>query len=125
MTHVTCRLTAKNRDQLRNFTLGNRVWASFLFYVEKERHTLHVLGREILVDRLLPVDGEMFRHQEIVDGVEDVSLDVVQSQAPPPARCCPLVSQILHWIEHVTFYVQCRFHAVAGRGEAQAPPNRG
>jgi len=33
MTHVTCRLTAKNRDQLRNPTLGNRVWAAFtLFY---------------------------------------------------------------------------------------------
>ena len=26
MTHDTCRLTAKNRDQLRNPTLGNRVW---------------------------------------------------------------------------------------------------
>ena len=31
MTHVTCRLTAKNRDQLRNTTLGNRVWATFTF----------------------------------------------------------------------------------------------
>jgi len=29
MTHVTCRLTAKNRDQLRNSMLGNRVWATF------------------------------------------------------------------------------------------------
>ena len=29
MTHVTCRLTAKNRDQLRNPTLGTRVWATF------------------------------------------------------------------------------------------------
>jgi len=29
MTHVTCRLTAKNRDQLRNSTLGNQVWATF------------------------------------------------------------------------------------------------
>jgi len=28
MTHVTCRLTAKNRDQLRNPTLCNRVWAT-------------------------------------------------------------------------------------------------
>jgi len=27
MTHLICRLTAKNRDQLRNPTLGNRVWA--------------------------------------------------------------------------------------------------
>ena len=25
---VTCRLTAKNRDQLWNRTLGNRVWAN-------------------------------------------------------------------------------------------------
>jgi len=32
MTHVTCRLTVKNRDQLRNPTLGNRVWATFTFY---------------------------------------------------------------------------------------------
>ena len=32
MTHVTCRLTAKSRDQLRNPTLGNRVWATFLFF---------------------------------------------------------------------------------------------
>ena len=29
MTHVTCRLTVKNRDPLRNPTLGNRVWATF------------------------------------------------------------------------------------------------
>jgi len=29
MTHVTYRLTAKYRDQLRNPTLGNRVWATF------------------------------------------------------------------------------------------------
>jgi len=29
MTYLTCRLTAKYRDQLRNPTLGNRVWATF------------------------------------------------------------------------------------------------
>jgi len=27
MTHITCRLTAKNLDQLQNRTLGNRVLA--------------------------------------------------------------------------------------------------
>ena len=32
MTYVTCRLTAKNWDQLRNPTLGNRVWATFTFF---------------------------------------------------------------------------------------------
>ena len=31
MTRITCRLTAKNPDQLRNPTLGNRVWATFTF----------------------------------------------------------------------------------------------
>jgi len=32
MTNVTCRLTAKNRDQLWNPTLGNLVWATFTFF---------------------------------------------------------------------------------------------
>jgi len=36
MTHVTCRLTAKNLDQPRNTTLGNRVWASFFTFKGKE-----------------------------------------------------------------------------------------
>jgi len=31
MTHVTCRLTVKNRDQLRNPKLDYRVWATFTF----------------------------------------------------------------------------------------------
>jgi len=31
LTHQSCRLTAKNRDQLRNPTLGSRVWAAFTF----------------------------------------------------------------------------------------------
>ena len=31
MTHVTCRLTAKNRDQLRDPTFGNGVLATFTF----------------------------------------------------------------------------------------------
>jgi len=30
MTHGTCWLTAKNRDQLLNPTLNNLVWATFL-----------------------------------------------------------------------------------------------
>jgi len=34
MTHVTCRQTAKYRDQLQNPTLGNRVWATFFLDLE-------------------------------------------------------------------------------------------
>ena len=33
MTHSTCKLTAKNRDQLQNPTLGNRVRATFMALV--------------------------------------------------------------------------------------------
>ena len=32
MTHVICRLTAKNRDQIRNPMFGNQVWATFTFF---------------------------------------------------------------------------------------------
>jgi len=32
MIHVTCRLTAKNRDQLRKPMLSNRVWVTFTFF---------------------------------------------------------------------------------------------
>ena len=33
MTHVTCRLIATNWDRLWNPTLGNRVWATFTFFM--------------------------------------------------------------------------------------------
>ena len=36
MTHATCRLTAKNRDQLRNPALGSRVSAASTFYIVVE-----------------------------------------------------------------------------------------
>ena len=44
MTHVTCRLPAKNRDQLRNPTLGNRVRATFFNNARlKNRKLLKIL----------------------------------------------------------------------------------
>ena len=44
MTHVTCRLTAKNRDQLRNPTLGNRVWATFTFFYHITQTECNYIG---------------------------------------------------------------------------------
>ena len=38
MTHVTCRLTAKNRDQLRNPALCNPVWTTFAFFMSVLQH---------------------------------------------------------------------------------------
>ena len=40
MTHVTCRLTAKNRDQRRNPSLGTGVWAT-VFIVTMQLSTPH------------------------------------------------------------------------------------
>jgi len=42
MTHVTYRLTAKNRDQVRNPMLSNRVRAIFTFYPFKLYHSDHI-----------------------------------------------------------------------------------
>jgi len=45
MTHVTCRLTAKHRDQLWKPTLGNRVRATFTFsWSSKERGASRILS---------------------------------------------------------------------------------
>jgi len=53
MTHVTCRLTAKNRDQLRNPTLGSRVWATFTFllhnYFSFEKNSSEVSAVVVVV----------------------------------------------------------------------------
>jgi len=38
MTHVTCRLTAKTRNQLRNPTLGNLVWISLPYNCEDAKY---------------------------------------------------------------------------------------
>ena len=45
MTHVTCRLTVKNRDQLRNPTLGNRVRAIPFNLSTTLSQTLVITGR--------------------------------------------------------------------------------
>ena len=55
MTHVTCRLTAKNRDQLRNPTLGNRVWATFASLMPDSHRPLRLttkLSRRVVSSRV-------------------------------------------------------------------------
>ena len=67
MTHITCRLTAKNRDQLRNPTLGNRVWATFL-------HCLDVL-RDLVQEEDMERNG--WTMSENI--VRDVNLTLVET----------------------------------------------
>jgi len=59
MTLVTCRLTARNRDQLRNPTLGNRVWAT-LFAVVQEHC-------EMLLQRLDSVDIQHLTRHDLIN----------------------------------------------------------
>jgi len=47
VTHITPRLTAKSRDQLRNPTLGNRVWATFTFLLQLKGHPVKRLNAEV------------------------------------------------------------------------------
>ena len=48
MTHVTYRLTTKNRDQLRNPTFGNRVLATFTFLLL----IIYVISEKIICNPL-------------------------------------------------------------------------
>ena len=53
MTHVTCRLTAKNRDQFRSPTLGNRVWASLFKCTRADNVAMEMFIELVEVDELL------------------------------------------------------------------------
>ena len=59
MTHVTCRLTAKNRDQLLNPTLCNGVWATFTFFYHC------VYGRERRARRVCAAFGCCVVHKRL------------------------------------------------------------
>jgi len=62
MTHVTCRLTAKNLDQLRNPTLGNRARATYASRyfsaatVELPQPGMEVGGQLVLGSSTTPVN---------------------------------------------------------------------
>ena len=52
MTHATCRLSAKNRDQLWNPTLGNRSWAAFIFYLYCSSNDTHFCWSALYLNEL-------------------------------------------------------------------------
>jgi len=51
MTLVTCRMTAMNRDQLRNPTLGSRVWATFVVFVTVKACSEHMNRTELTCNK--------------------------------------------------------------------------
>ena len=60
MTHVTCRLTVKNRDQLCNPMLGSRVWATFTFSLSLQQQLKILL--KVLFHNTLSVNRNKFEN---------------------------------------------------------------
>jgi len=57
MTYVTCSLTDKHRDQLRNPMPGNGVWATFTFNNNKLMHLYSpVKQQNIIVSHAIKCD---------------------------------------------------------------------
>ena len=59
MTHVACRLTAKNRDPLRNPTLGSQVWAMFTFQCRCVCRRLSGVVQDYIHGEVLPRIGRV------------------------------------------------------------------
>ena len=89
MTHVTCRLTAKNRDQLRNPTLGNRVWATFTFLC-----CVDIDLPKLLAGPDGPADGARDRLRDIGAGERSASHSA--RGAPARRRPRPLRRRLPH-----------------------------
>ena len=67
MTHETCRLIAKNRDQLRNPALGNRVWVTFLTQQPYKGATVDVFrGQAVSPKKLFATLNYLSRHPRLV-----------------------------------------------------------
>ena len=103
MTHVTCRLTAKNWDRLRNRTLGNRLRATFnrfllgyekCGYLEKDRAAA---SRSVPVDTIAWSDSAgretvSERERESVGARDLVSRRLSTVRPRPPNSQCELVT---------------------------------
>jgi len=91
MTHVTRRRTAKNEDQLRNPTLGSRVWATLTFY-------------RLLLCRGRPAERGVVVHDEVAGRGKWYELVI---QTPPPGvapmatRSPPDVLSVRSMLQHL------------------------
>jgi len=77
-THVTCSLTAKNRDQLRNPTLGNRVWATFTFtFACRPPPPRRRPGKQLRLAARPPTRSDVVRHAKCKHAVDcRISLNI-------------------------------------------------
>ena len=71
MTHVTHRLTAKNRDQVRNPTLGNRVWASFTFFCVLRSYVYYF----VVATHFISLSGNSSPQTDALTGYDTIRYD--------------------------------------------------
>jgi len=109
MTHVTCRLTAKNRDRLRNPTLGNRVWATFLrdFYC---RHpSLYTsLPQPILISQLrvdMRSASSTVNCYDVFVSIAPLFTVTLQQQQPVNRQCTLYIGSVITNILPACFYI--------------------
>jgi len=81
MIHVSCRLTAKNRDQLRNPTLGNRVWATFTFFTRVSRYQKDKTNLDFTEARDSEWQWHQLGHMQVC-----ISLQTDNRTSTPPDR---------------------------------------
>ena len=85
MTHVTCRLTAKNRDQLRNPTLGNRVWATA---VPIPVITTEISQKIFPITAVFPLITTVISHLRCSSQSQTVTGRAVHVTVPEMAKLC-------------------------------------
>ena len=114
MSHITCRLTAKNRDRLRKPTLGNRVWATFTtstfnIYYLTFLHFLHYSTQRqvFLAVIFFGCGGEMSR------GGRQMSVDVIFTRIITDAG----------WPAPPRYWLTCKCASAAAAAAPYPPPS--
>jgi len=98
MTHVTCRLTANNRDQLQNPMLGNRVWAIFAFFMLLELLSCS-FDRQLVFNHRQSLADELRQESDAAMTLHLASVLLIhvhtQCMVHAPGRCVPQIVAFL------------------------------
>ena len=95
MTHVTCRLTAKNRDRLRNPTLGNRIWAPF-------RMTMPTMNENTYCVPLIHFRPTALCKSVVTDGIKSLQWDDTAAASNLPS------SELFSLVSSTTTTIFCK-----------------
>ena len=116
MSHITCRLTAKNRDRLRKPTLGNRVWATFTTSTFNIYYLTFLHFFTLLHPAAGVLGGDFFRvWRRNVLGGRQMSVDVIFTRIITDAG----------WPAPPRYWLTCKCASAAAAAAALYPPPSG